>query len=107
MELATECYQLVRHVPREDRHLSADMLRTAVKIPSNIAGGYQGDSRKVSLRFLDIARGKVWRLHALLEIARVNGYFDDGADARARVLLNEIQGLLDTLIDTVRSRNWD
>jgi four helix bundle protein len=107
MELATECFQLVKRVPDDDRYLVSDMLRTAVKIPSNIAGAHESETRKVKLRHLDIARGKIGRLHALLEIARLRGYYDETAGERARILLNEIQGLLDTLIDTVRDRRWD
>ena len=108
LELAAECYQLVRRLPDEEHfNLCDDMLRTAVAIPSNIAGAHESESRKATLRHLDVARGKLGRLHSLLTVAKVTGAFDETADERARILLDEIQGLLDVLIDTCRDRRWD
>lgn len=108
MVLATECYKIVRLLPDEARfHLCDDLLRSAVAIPSNIAGAHHGGSRHETLRHLNLARGKISRISSLLTVAKLSGYFDDTVDERARILLDEIRGLLEALIGTVRDRKWD
>lgn len=105
MELAGECIGLVKRLPAEERFaLVREILQAAVAIPSNIAAGTESDSRKAFLRHLDIARGKLRRLESCLAIAREVGYFEANDDARARLLTNEIDGLLDTLIGQLAAR---
>ncbi len=106
LELATECIQLVQRLPEEERfNLVDDFLKTSVAIPANIAGAHEVESRKERLRHLDVARGKVKRLQSLLSVAVRVEYMERAATSRARLLANEIDGWLRTLIKQLaRSR---
>jgi four helix bundle protein len=100
IELAAECHSLFQLLPEEERfNLGDEILRTGVAIPSNIAASQDCDSKKAELRYLDIARGKLRRLDSVIAIAKLVDYFDGNADARARILIDELDGLLDVLID--------
>jgi hypothetical protein len=47
------------------------------------------------------------RLETLLEISTRVGYVDSSALGTARLLANELDGILKTLIDQLSSQNWD
>jgi four helix bundle protein len=99
IDLAAECFKLVQQLPEEERlNLVADILETSVKISSNIAGAYQEESRKRRLRHFDVARGKDKRLQTLVTLAVKVEYLKRPATTRARLLANEMDGWLRTLI---------
>jgi four helix bundle protein len=99
IELSTECFKLVRQLPEdEDAGLAADMMQTTVKISANIAGAYEEESPKRRLRHFDVARGKVKRLQSQLSIAVRFEWLDLAATTRARMLADEMDGWLKTLI---------
>lgn len=108
MVLAEECLRLVQQLPVEERFNMVDqILQASVAVPANIAGADQSDTRKRKLRYLDVARGKLKRLEALLVVAREVGFLQKNALGRAKLLANEIDGLLLTQIKQLRSRRWD
>lgn len=99
IELATECFKLVRQIPEEEGFsLVADIMQTTVKISANIAGGYEEESSRRRLRHFDIARGKVKRLQALLNMAVKFEGLERATTSRARLLANEMDGWLKTII---------
>jgi four helix bundle protein len=108
IELAAECHTLFHLLPEEERfNLGDEILRTGVAIPSNIAASQDCESRKAELRHLDIARGKLKRVETLIAIAKLVGYFGENAESRAMILMDELEGLLDVLIDQRSERRWD
>ena len=108
IELGSECFRLVQNFPNEERfNLVDQILRASVLVSSNIAGANESDTRKRRLRHLDLARGKLRRLETLLVIAKEVGYLDRDSMLRARLLANEIDGLLKTLIKQLASQSWD
>jgi four helix bundle protein len=108
LELGEECVTLVQRFPVEERfNLVDQVLRATVLVSSNIAGANESDTRKRRLRHLDIARGKLKRLEALLAIAKRVGYIDRDSMSRARLLYNELDGILKTLIKQLASQTWD
>lgn len=108
MELAEECLELVQQLPVEERfNLVDQIVQASVAVPANIAGSHESDTRKRRLRYLDIARGKLKRLEALLVVAREVGFLQKDALSRARLLSNELDGLLLTMIKQLRARRWD
>jgi four helix bundle protein len=108
MELGEECVRLVQVFPVEERfNLVDQILRASVLVSSNIAGADESETRKRRLRYFDIARGKLKRLETLLEISTRVGYVDSSALGTARLLANELDGILKTLIDQLSSQNWD
>jgi len=108
MELAEECLRLVQQLPIEERFNMVDqILQASVAVPSNIAGAHESDARKRKLRYFDVARGKLKRLESLLVVAREVGFLRKDALGRAQLLANEIDGLLLTQINQLRTRGWD
>ena len=108
LDLGEECVNLVQNFPLEERfNLVDQVLRATVLVSSNIAGANESDTRKRRLRHVDIARGKLKRLESLLAIATRVGYIDRDSLSRARLLSNELDGILRTLIKQLASQSWD
>jgi four helix bundle protein len=104
IDLAVECYKLVQRLPEEERfNLVDDIMQTTVKICANIAGAYEEESPSRRLHYFDVARGKVKRLQSHLAIAVEVEYVDCAATTRARVLANEMDGWLKTIIKQLAS----
>jgi|TARA_Y100000310_G_scaffold42981_1_gene40127 four helix bundle protein len=69
---------LIDSFPRkEDWALSSQLRRAVISIPSNIAEGCGRNSKKDTVRFLDIALGSVNEVVTQLYIAKEFGYVDD------------------------------
>jgi len=70
MTLAKRLYQLTSQFPREEQFgLSAQLRKSAVSIPSNIAEGAARQGTKEFVQFLYIASGSASELLTQLEIA--------------------------------------
>lgn len=62
-ELAVECYNITKKLPKEETYaLSSQMRRCAVSVGSNVAEGQARNSNKDFLHFLHIARGSLSEL---------------------------------------------
>lgn len=108
MELAEECLRLVQQLPVEERFNMVDqILQASVAVPANIAGAHENDERKRKLHYFDVARGKLKRLESMLIVAREVGFLRKDALGRAKLLANEIDGMLLTQIKQLRTRRWD
>jgi four helix bundle protein len=106
MVLATECFQLARQLPEDERfNLFAEILQASVAIPANIAGAHEAESHRQRLHHFDVARGKVKRLQTLLIMAVRVDCVERAATTRARLLANEIDGWLRTLIRQLARRH--
>lgn len=70
MKLVTEVYTATKAFPHEELYsLTAQVRRSAISIPSNIAEGYGRHSTGDYKRFLQIAVGSIFELQTQLEIA--------------------------------------
>ncbi len=108
MALLSECLELVTKLPGEEHaNLRDQILRAAVRIPSNIAAGHDRASTKYFLRYLDIARGKLKRLETLLEISRRVGYLDKSELEKSNLLTREIDRMLLLLMEKLGARRLD
>jgi len=77
MALAGQVYQLTAAFPREERYgLSAQMQRSAVSIPSNIAEGNARRSTREYARFVSIASGSTAALQTQLLLSQQLGVGD-------------------------------
>jgi four helix bundle protein len=97
MELVKLTYSLSRDFPKEEMYgLTAQIRRSAVSVPSNIAEGHARDYRKEYLQFLSFAAGSLAELQTQLQIAYELEFItqdahetvDDLADKTLRMLRN-------------------
>ncbi|QAA75916.1 MAG: hypothetical protein BIP78_0148 [Candidatus Bipolaricaulis sibiricus] len=71
MRLAGEVYRLSATVPQEEAYgLTAQLRRAAVSVPSNIAEGAAGSSRKEFIQFLYHALGSLAEMETQLLLAK-------------------------------------
>lgn len=69
-QLANKVYEITGKFPSEELYvLGAQMRRSAISVPSNIAEGLGRNSRKDTLHFLYISRGSLFELETQLYIS--------------------------------------
>lgn len=95
MDLVVDVYQSTREFPAEERFgLTAQMRRSAVSIPSNIAEGHGRQSGKEFSRFLWIANGSATELETQLLIAHRLEMITEENHQRLRENLRQIGRML-------------
>lgn len=73
MQLVQEVYRLTKEYPRDELYnLTSQTRRAAVSVPSNIAEGMGRNHKKDTIQFLYVARGSLYELQTLLEVALMN-----------------------------------
>jgi four helix bundle protein len=77
MALVKSVYGVSRHFPAEERYgLTAQVQRSAVSVPSNIAEGAARSGSREFAQFLNISRGSLSELETQLLIAVELGYLE-------------------------------
>ena len=100
-KLVTDIYKLTKSFPKEEVFgLTAQIRRSAVSIPSNIAEGAARSESKEFAQFLSIARGSASELDTQLLIAADLGYTKE--DDPIFTLLNRVSRPLTGLHKTIR-----
>lgn len=70
MELVKAVYILLKNYPKEELYgLTSQTKRAVVSVPCNIAEGVGRNHRKDTIQFLHIARGSLYEVETLLNIA--------------------------------------
>ena len=70
MDLVKDIYLLVKKYPKEELYgLTSQTKRAAVSVPCNIAEGVGRNHDKDTIQFLHTARGSMYELETLLNIA--------------------------------------
>ena len=70
MDLAEGCYRLTIKFPRDEAYgLTAQIRRSAVSVPANIAEGYGRETTGSYIQFLKVAQGSLKELETLLMLA--------------------------------------
>ena len=89
-ELTLDVYRLTRSFPKTESYgLTAQIRRSAVSIPANIAEGAGRSSRKDYARFLDIALGSANELESHLLLAKDLGLLS--TDNLRRLIESDIE----------------
>ena len=78
--------------------------RAALSIPSNVAEGYERDSNKEFVRFLNISKGSCGELRTQLYISRELHFIKKGDSDRLITESKEISAMLHGLARAVRKR---
>jgi four helix bundle protein len=104
IQLATAIYGLTRDFPREEVYgLTAQLRRSAVSVPSNIAEGQGRLSTGEFRQFLGIARGSNCELQTQLEIARELGFADTGRIDHAESISNEVGKMISAILSATKN----
>jgi four helix bundle protein len=102
MKLVTQIYLLTKELPKEELYgLTAQIRRSAVSIPSNIAEGYGRNSTKDYIRFLQIASGSLYELQTQLEICHNLAYVSEKIFNKVYDQSREIERMLSSLIGKI------
>ena len=99
MDLVIACYELTKDFPHDERYgLTAQLHRSAVSIPSNIAEGRGRRGIGGFLYHLSVANGSLMELETQLLIAIRLRYIRDGADEAILRQVSRVRQLLAGLI---------
>lgn len=95
MQLAKHVYEITGQFPREERYgLAAQLQRSAVSIPSNIAEGNARNSTRDYTRFVSIAQGSCAELQTQLLLAVELGLGERESTAAALELSERVSQML-------------
>ena len=98
IELVVALYKLTEGFPKEEIYgLTAQMRRSAISIPSNIAEGRFRSTRKDFLNFINIAYASGAELETQVEIAKRLPKTKNLEYSKVDVLLNEVMRMLNTM----------
>lgn len=106
MEAVTEIYKITSFFPDTEKYgLCAQMRRSAISIPSNIAEGRRRGSRKDFRQFLTIAYGSGAELETQIEIAKRLSFGQKSDYIKIDKTLEEIMKILNKIIRTLQATN--
>lgn len=102
MEMVTEIYRASATFPREEIFgLTAQVRRSAISIPSNIAEGFGRRTQNDYLRFLQIAMGSLFEVQTQLEIAANLEYLSGEQHCRIHDLSRELERMMSSLMHKI------
>jgi four helix bundle protein len=98
--LVLKVYEMTKTFPREELYgLAAQMRRSAVSVPANIAEGFKKRGVKDKRNFYNIAQGSLEEVRYYLVLAKDLGYCKDTAELWS--LSEEIGRMLTALMRSV------
>jgi four helix bundle protein len=105
MDLVVECYAASKVFPVEERYgITAQIRRSAVSVPSNIAEGRGRQGVGGFLYHLSVAYGSLMELDTQLLISQRLHYLNDDVAERLLERVGEVRRLLSGLLRALRAR---
>ena len=105
MELVKEIYEITKAFPKEELYgITGQIRRAAVSIVANIAEGAARGSRKEFIHFLNISRGSLSEVEALIDVSHMIGYINDDIKDQLKNKSADVSSLLSGLINSIRKR---
>jgi four helix bundle protein len=106
MEIVKEVYIIGKAIPSEEIYaLTSQMKRAAVFVPSNIAEGIGRNYKKDTIQILHIARGSLYELETLLNVAKMVNYMkEENAMISCIKLIEDEKKILNGLIKSFEQR---
>ncbi len=99
IELVEEVYKIIGTFPNDERYvLGAQIRRSSVSVPSNIAEGQARQHTGEFRQFLYVSLGSLAELDTQLIIAKRLAYINDEAHRIVRERIFELQKMLSSLI---------
>jgi four helix bundle protein len=99
MNLVKSIYLLTKSYPREEMYiLTSQTKRAAISIPLNIAEGLGRQYKKDTIQFLHVARGSVYELETVLQLAVMTEIIRESLLTQIWPILNDTLRLLNGLI---------
>ena len=99
MRSALAVHEATSGFPDTERFgLVAQMRRSAISVPSNIAEGYGRGTRPEYIRFLKIARGSLYELETQMELAGALGFLEAASADHLREMTDTCGRTLGALI---------
>src|SRR3954452_18345094 len=106
MQLVKQVYLLTRKYPKEELFaLTSQTKRAVVSIPSNIAEGMGRNYKKDTVQFVHIARGSLYELETLLNIAVMVNIISEEEFAAFPPLIDELIKIINGLIKSLEQRS--
>ena len=105
MALVKETYLALQKYPKAELFgLASQTKRAVVSIPSNIAEGVGRNFKKDTIQFLQVARGSLYELETLLNIAVMIEMLEESDLMRLSTLIDETHKILNGLIKSFETR---
>ena len=105
MDLVVACHEIARTLPATERFgLGAQLRRSAVSIPANMAEGYGRVHRAEYVHHVSIARGSLKETETHLIIAFRLGYISHEQLSRAESLADEVGRLTTRLLESLQKK---
>jgi four helix bundle protein len=105
MTLVKAVYLATQSFPDTERYgLTAQIRRSAISIPSNIAEGQARDSSAEFHRFLSIAYGSLAELETQMLIAESLGYIDKAGTQAILAPVSEIGKMMNVLMEKIANK---
>lgn len=103
-ELVKVIYEITKDFPKEELYgIIAQIRRSAISIPSNIAEGYMRGSKEY-IQFLKIALGSCAELETQLSLSKDLGFINGSNFNKVYSLNEEIIKLLKTYLNRLANR---